>query len=468
MERLPRRRSARSFFPSEESKSPSSSDKTDSISEEDEESSSEKVKVIKKKNNINNNNIIINNDNNNNIINNDNILKNSEDLTKCYICLNKSLDPVICRFCGNMACKKCFKKWLKNENKKCGCCRKELKEDDLISPPIIKNISNYLNKFQEELNHEICRIHKEKILFFCMNCLKKYCGKCLFFGSEEAKIHQGHNIIDYSLLKNSEYNDIINKLETSKDNKDKIEEEIVKNESYKEEIKNIFDNSKIALENFQKEIEKKLKEKLNTVSKYSEELKQAKVDLEKNNNEILNNLSKLEKIDNKIENFDANNSKEELELILNKINILERQSIFLRNEEIKIDFKLNYFPIIKNYNELINSKYEIIVINEPILIKMKLEEVEGKEEQSILKIIVPKKNKNSFFLFFSLKLNNKTYHFELKENEDKKKNSNNPFYTLEEIKNKKEKEGYITTIPKSELSKTDNVFYFSNYIFTID
>ena len=140
----------------------------------------------------------------------------------------------------------------------------------------------------------------------------------------------------------------------------------------------------------------------------------------------------------------------------------------MRNEEIKIDFKLNYFPIIKNYNELINSKYEIIVINEPILIKMKLEEVEGKEEQSILKIIVPKKNKNSFFLFFSLKLNNKTYHFELKENEDKKKNSNNPFYTLEEIKNKKEKEGYITTIPKSELSKTDNVFYFSNYIFTID
>ena len=301
-----------------------------------------------------------------------------------------------------------------------------------------------------------------------MNCLKKYCGKCLFFGSEEAKIHQGHNIIDYSLLKNSEYNDIINKLETSKDNNDKIEEEITKNESYKEEIKNIFDNSKIALENFQKEIEKKLNEKLNTVSKYSEELKQAKNDLEKNNNEILNNLSKLEKIDNKIENFDANNSKEELELILNKINILERQSIFLRNEEIKIDFKLNYFPIIKNYNELINSKYEIIVINEPILIKMKLEEVEGKEEQSILKIIVPKKNKNSFFLFFSLKLNNKTYHFELKENEDKKKNSNNPFYTLEEIKNKKEKEGYITTIPKSELSKTDNVFYFSNYIFTID
>jgi hypothetical protein len=301
-----------------------------------------------------------------------------------------------------------------------------------------------------------------------MNCLKKYCGKCLFFGSEEAKIHQGHNIIDYSLLKNSEYNDIINKLETSKDNNDKIEEEITKNESYKEEIKNIFDNSKIALENFQKEIEKKLNEKLNTVSKYSEELKQAKNDLEKNNNEILNNLSKLEKIDNKIENFDANNSKEELELILNKINILERQSIFLRNEEIKIDFKLNYFPIIKNYNELINSKYEIIVINEPILIKMKLEEVEGKEEQSILKIIVPKKNKNSFFLFFSLKLNNKTYHFELKENEDKKKNNNNPFYTLEEIKNKKEKEGYITTIPKSELSKTDNVFYFSNYIFTID
>lgn len=437
------------IFPqlSQLSESSSSIDKSETNSKEEEESSSEPEK---------------------NNIDNDIIYKNSEDLFKCYICLNKSFDPVICRFCGNIACKKCFKKWLTNKSQKCGCCRKKLTKNDLISLPIIKKLNNYINKFQEESNDEICQIHQEKILFYCMKCLKKYCGRCLFFRSEEAKIHQGHNIVDYSLLKKSEYNDIINKIEKFKDSYDEIKEEIIKNENYKEEIKNIFDNSKIALQNFQKEIEKKLNEKLNTVSKYSEELKQAKFDLEKNNNEILNNLSKLEKIDNKIENFDANNSKEELELILNKINILERQSIFLRNEEIKIDFKLNYFPIIKNYNELINSKYEIIVINEPILIKMKLEEVEGKEEQSILKIIVPKKNKNSFFLFFSLKLNNKTYHFELKENEDKKKNSNNPFYTLEEIKNKKEKEGYITTIPKSELSKTDNVFYFSNYIFTID
>ena len=404
-----------------------------------------------------------------NNINNDNINKISEDLTECYICLNQSKDPVICRFCGNMACKKCFYKLLKEKNKKCGCCRKELTKEDLISPPIIKNISNYINKLQKEINHEICQIHKEKILFFCMKCLKKYCGKCLFFGSEESKMHQGHNIIDYSQIKNSEYNDIINRLETNKDNIDKIKELIINNKNYKEEIKIIFDNSKIALEFFQKEIENNFQEKINIISKYSKDLKEAKDDLEKKNKEIISNLAKLEKPDDKIYNFDAKKSIEELDIILNKIKLLKNISINLRNKEIKIDFKLNYFSLIKNYNELIKSKDNILVINEPLLIKMKLEEVKEKEEQSVLKIIIPNKDKNSFFVFVFFKLNNKIYHFELKDNEDDKDNNINiQINILDEIKDNKENKVYIAYIPKNELSQTDNVFYFANYTFSIE
>ena len=398
--------------------------------------------------------------------NNINIYKNSEDLIKCYICLNQSFDPVICRFCGNIACKKCFNQWLKNKNSKCGCCRKNITKDDLIAPPIIKNINNYINKLQEEINHEMCKIHQEKILFFCMKCLKKYCGKCLYFGSEEAKIHQGHNIIDYSQLKSSQYIDIINKLETSKDNKDKIEEVILKNESYKEEIKTIFDNSKTALKYFQKMIENKLQEKINSVSKFSGELKDAKYDLEKNNNEIILNLSKLEKIDKQIENFDVNKSKEELDLLLNKINLLTINSIHMQNKEIKIDFKLNYFSIIKNYNELVSVKDKFLLINEPLLIKMKLVEVEEKEGQSFLKIIIQSKNKTSFFVFILLKFNNKIYHFELKDKEDN--NDDIKINVLDELKEKEGKKVYITSIPKNELSQTNNIFYFSNYIFSID
>ena len=438
------------IFPqlSQLSESSSSIDKSETNSKEEEESSSEPEK---------------------NNIDNDIIYKNSEDLFKCYICLNKSFDPVICRFCGNIACKKCFKKWLTNKSQKCGCCRKKLTKNDLISLPIIKKLNNYINKFQEESNDEICQIHQEKILFYCMKCLKKYCGRCLFFRSEEAKIHQGHNIVDYSLLKKSEYNDIINKIEKFKDSYDEIKEEIIKNENYKEEIKNIFDNSKMAVKYFQYEIENKLKQKINEVSYNSEELKEANNDLEKKNNEISSILRKVEKIDKKIKNFNINKGKGELELILNKINLLENNSISLRNEEIKIkfDFRLKYFHIMKNYNELINTKDKNLDIYEPLLIIMKLEEVKGKEEQSILKIIIQHKNKNALFEFFSLKLNNKIYYFDLK---DKKDNSNNNIQIniLGKFKCEGENKVYITSIPKNELSKTENLFYFSNYIFSMD
>ena len=73
---------------------------------------------------------------------NDNYQMNpkSQELTKCYICLNASIDPVICRFCGNIACRSCTQNWMKTDSK-CGCCRKYLNSDDLISPPIIKNLN---------------------------------------------------------------------------------------------------------------------------------------------------------------------------------------------------------------------------------------------------------------------------------------------------------------------------------------
>ena len=158
-----------------------------------------------------------------------------------------------------------------------------------------------------------------------------------------------------------------------------------------------------------------------------------------------------------------------MELILNKINLLENNSISLRNEEIKIkfDFRLKYFHIMKNYNELINSKDKILVIHEPLLIIMKLEEVKGKEEQSILKIIIQHKNKNALFEFFSLKLNNKIYYFDLKDNKDNS-NNNIQINILGKFKCEGENKVYITSIPKNALSKTENLFYFSNYIFSMD
>ena len=387
-----------------------------------------------------------------------------KELTKCYICLNQSVDPVICRFCGNMACKKCFHRWIETNNK-CAVCRKNLKKEDLISPPIIKNLNNYINKLENERSHDLCRIHNEKILFFCMKCLNKYCGKCLFFGSEEAKKHQGHNIIDYLLFKNSKYNDIINKLETSKDVKEKVEEVILKNDNYKDEIKIIYENTKVAFKTFQKIIENKLQNKIDVISQYSGELKNSKEDLDKNYNDIIQNLNKLQKIDDKVENFDINKSKDELSNILDKISKIKSESLSFQNSKINIELKLNDFTISKNYNDILKTKENELIIYQPRFIKMKL--IEENEKENILKIIIPNKNKSSFFIYVLIKLNNKIYPFQLVDNPD-----NNEDWSIKLLNDESNKEFnkqfYITSIPQSELSENNNSFYFYYYSFSIN
>lgn len=434
---------------------------SDSSSEESEESSSsEKIKIKKK--------IKINGSysSNSGEFYSNNINQNPNDLTKCYICLNQTVDPVICRFCGNMACEKCFYRWIET-NSKCAVCRKNIKKEDLISPPIIKNLNNYINKLENERSHDICKIHNEKILFFCMKCLKKYCGKCLFFGSEEAQKHQGHNIIDYLLFKNSKYNDIINKLETSKDVKENVEEIILKNDNYKDEIKIIYENSKVAFKTFQKIIENKLQNKIDVISQYSGELKNSKEDLDKNYNDIIQNLNKLQKIDDKIENFDINKSKDELSNILDKISKIKSESLNFQNSKINIELKLNNFTISTNYNNILKAKEKELYFIRPRFVKMKL--MEENEKKNFLKIIIPNNNnKSSFFIYVLIKLNNnKIYPFQFLENEDNIEDGNIKI-SNDELNKECDKQFFIAYIPKSELSENNNNFDFYYYSFSID
>ena len=449
-----------------------SSDSDSEVSKSEIESSSSDDESIKKKNSSSHDSSKTNEIN---IINN-----NTQEITKCFICLNFSDDPVICRFCGNMACKKCFNRWIQ-DNHKCGCCRKQMDKNDLISPPIIKNLNNYIKNLNEELNREICQIHKEKILFFCMKCLKKYCGKCLYFGSEEAKKHQGHNIIDYADLKKSEYYDIINEFDKYKNTKDNYNEAIVKNDIFKEEIKTIFDNSKTTLKYFLKTIENKMQEKIDLVSKYSNDLKLAKEDLDKTYNDILINLNKLEKIDNKIENFDSGKSRQELITNLNYVESIKSKIYNIHNREIKINFKLNNFSIMKHYNEILKSKEKGIFINNPVFIHMKLIEKDEKDEKSSLKILIRCTNENTFFIFLYLKVNNQIYNFKKIENEEEdikeddkinleqKNNLINIINIDSKIsKDTKEDTIYISYIPKTELITSNNIFNFWNYEFSIE
>ena len=425
--------------------------------------------------------------------NNNNNNNNPKDLTKCYICLNISTDPVICRFCGNISCKKCLNSWIRNNNK-CGCCRKQITKNDIISLPILKNINNCINEITEEKNHEICSIHNEKILFFCMKCLKKYCGKCLFFGSEEAKKHEGHNIIDYAELKKSEYNSIINNFDKYRNTKKEIEELDIKNNTYKNEIKYLHENSKNSLDYCHEIIEKKLQEKINIISNHSIKLQTEKNNLDNKYNNIFEKLSKLEKIDKKIENFDCVKSESQLLSNISNINDIKNQINDILRSELKINLSLNHSSFIQTYQDILKTKDNENIINNPQYLKLKLIKLKEKEnvEKEYLKVILLSKNEKSFFIHLFITHNNKIYYFQRDEEslEIEKENPNlnnnisiniNPikkedielnhkeeiiFENKEKIINKETR--YVAYIPKEELNEGNNSFYYTYYRLAID
>lgn len=95
-------------------------------------------------------------------------------LIKCFICLNPSKDPFMCRFCGNIACEDCFLSRIRN-NRRCGSCYKSITNNDLVPSPILGKLKKLLLKIKNENEIDKCLIHEEKILFYCIKCAKKYC-----------------------------------------------------------------------------------------------------------------------------------------------------------------------------------------------------------------------------------------------------------------------------------------------------
>ena len=68
-----------------------------------------------------------------------------KNLLKCYICLCKVEKPKMCKYCKKISCSKCIKMWLSGHSY-CGICKKYLTEDDLISIPLINNMSDFFIK----------------------------------------------------------------------------------------------------------------------------------------------------------------------------------------------------------------------------------------------------------------------------------------------------------------------------------
>ena len=228
----------------------------------------------------------------------------------------------------------------------------------------LSNIENEVNETEEdELDENICQEHGENISYYCIQCDKYFCSKCLvFFGAEQQK-HKNHYIVPASK---------INDLGVSQAIK-----EYKKLGETKEKIKNV-----IGLINMiKKEKDIKKYELLNTLDlireynkiKMDEELKKYQdiisyVKTEKNNieqqskslpNELSiildqNDINKANEINNKIISLN-NKIPPQMYLQLQEQGY-QTQNIYIEN------FQTDFIQKRLNINEELNDNCEIINI----------------------------------------------------------------------------------------------------------
>jgi hypothetical protein len=62
------------------------------------------------------------------LVNEEQSIKNILEFIKCFICLQKCQDPVICPSCSGLACRNCLTKWIRDKKKECPVCKRDLEE----------------------------------------------------------------------------------------------------------------------------------------------------------------------------------------------------------------------------------------------------------------------------------------------------------------------------------------------------
>ena len=161
-------------------------------------------------------------------------------------------------------------KWLECHDD-CKKCKTKVKKEDFIhlpspndlAPFLIRDIDvkiekNDVNNVVNVEKNDDCRIHNCEVEYYCVECDKYLCSKCLLLFSKESKLHINHYIID---IKKKELADIIDKvikplnkklLKVKKD----YNEEKIKTKELKEKIV----NDSLDIINLMKEINEKEKE----------------------------------------------------------------------------------------------------------------------------------------------------------------------------------------------------------------
>ena len=224
---------------------------------------------------------------------------------------------------------------------------------------------------ENEIDENICSEHGDHIGYYCIQCDKYYCGKCLVFFGEETKKHQNHFIVQASKINDLGVTEAIKEYKKLGETKNKLSELIGRinllkkeKEIKKYEIINIIDlirkYNKIKME------EEKVKyQNINSC------LRSAKQNLENMNmtlpNELnfvlsQNDINKAQEIFNKLNMMNKNTNLISSQ-ILPQINEQSYQSQNYLIETFKTDYitkKLNISSELNDNCEIINIPINLI------------------------------------------------------------------------------------------------------------
>ena len=312
----------------------------------------------------------------------DKIINEISDIIKCYICLDKIREPKMCQYCHRLACGRCIESWLREKNI-CGFCRHRITRYDFIKVPFMENIQLLLDnnkdldakrekledlnkKLKEEINSNRCQIHNEKILYYCINCNKKLCGKCTSFFNKEAKIHKKHKVFEFSEIEKSNYINVINLLENMQKQMNIIKDNISNCEEIQFVNNNKLNKEKIILDIIYKEIEGNYKEKNFVIKENSKKLEKLFQNYDEKFRDINNKLQEIDSLDKPLKDFNVEEEKKYLEKYETKLLKVKENIEKVNEKNIFIEFKSFNYVFTKNIESIINEKNIKLQINNPI------------------------------------------------------------------------------------------------------
>ena len=228
----------------------------------------------------------------------------------------------------------------------------------------LSNIENEVNETEEdELDENICQEHGENISYYCIQCDKYFCSKCLvFFGAEQQK-HKNHYIVPASKINDLGVSQAIKEYKKLGETKEKIKNVIglinmIKKEKdiKKYEILNTLDlireYNKIKMD----EELKKYQDIISYVKTEKNNIEQQSKSLPNELSIILdqNDINKANEINNKIISLN-NKIPPQMYLQLQEQGY-QSQNIYIEN------FQTDFIQKRLNINEELNNNCEIINI----------------------------------------------------------------------------------------------------------